>query len=80
MVLKLIIPLEILHSQDALHYAAHTQQADREHYSWPYVTRRPGFLKYLPVIAALVLEWSEVMVHNTPHVRGDGAQYTTCAR
>jgi hypothetical protein len=27
-----IIPLEKLHPQDALHYAAHTQQADREHY------------------------------------------------
>ena len=38
-----IFPLEILHPQDAPHDAAHTQQADREHYSWPYVTRRPGF-------------------------------------
>ena len=43
-----IIPL--LHPQDALHYAAHTQQADREHCSWPYATRRPGFLKSLPVL------------------------------
>ena len=45
-----IIPLEILHPEDALHYAAHTQQADREHNSWPYVTRRPGFLKSLPAL------------------------------
>jgi len=67
MVLKHIIPLEILHPEDALHYAAHTQQADREHYSWFYVTRRPGFLKSLPVFAALVLELCEVMVYNTPH-------------
>ena len=58
------IPLEILHPQDTLHYAAHTQQADREHYSWPYVTRRPGFLKSLPVSAASVLELCEVMVQN----------------
>jgi len=45
-----IIPLEILHPQDALHYAAHTQQTDHEHHSWLYVTRRPGFLKSLPVL------------------------------
>ena len=62
-----IIPLEILHPQDAVLYAAHTQQADREHYSWPYVTRRAGFLKSLPVSAALVTELCEVKVHNTPH-------------
>ena len=43
-----------LHPQDALHFAAHTQQADREHYSWPYVTRRPGFLKSLPVSAVQI--------------------------
>ena len=54
-----------IHPQDALHYTAHTQQADREHYSWPYVTRRPGFLKSLPVSAVLVLELCEVMVQNT---------------
>ena len=47
---KLIIPLEILHPQNALHYTAHTQQADRENYSWPYVTRRPGFLKSVPLL------------------------------
>jgi hypothetical protein len=64
---QLISPLEIFHPQDALHYAAHTQQADREHYSWPYITRRPGFLKSLPVSAASVLELCEVMVQNTPH-------------
>ena len=34
-----IIPLEILRPQDALHYGAHTQQADREHNSWLYVTQ-----------------------------------------
>ena len=34
-----IIPLEILHPQDALNYTAYTQQADHEHYLWPYVTR-----------------------------------------
>ena len=34
---------------NAVHYATPTQQADREHYSLPYVTRRPGFLKSLPV-------------------------------
>ena len=51
-----IIPLDILHPEDALHYAVHTQQADREHCSWPYVTRPPGFLKSLPVSAASVLE------------------------
>ena len=51
-----IIPLETLHPQGALHYAVHTQQADREHYSWPYVTRRSGFLKSLPVSAASVPE------------------------
>ena len=34
-----IIPFEILHSQDAFHYVAHTQLADREHYSWRYVTQ-----------------------------------------
>jgi len=62
-----IIPLEILHPQGALHYAAHTQQDDREHNSWPYVTRRPGFLKSLPVSAVSVLELCEVMVQNTPH-------------
>ena len=45
-----IIPLEILCPQDALHYSAHTKQAIREHYSRPYVTRRPGFLKSLPVL------------------------------
>ena len=43
-----------LHPQDALHYAAHTQQTDREHYSWLYVTRRPGFLKSLPVSAVQI--------------------------
>ena len=40
----------MLHPQDALHYGAHTQQADCEHYSWLYVTRLPGFLKSLPVL------------------------------
>jgi len=34
-----IIPFEILHPEDARHYAAHTQQADREHNSWPHVTQ-----------------------------------------
>ena len=38
-----------------------TQQTDREHYSWPYVTRRLGFLKYLPVSGASVLELCEVL-------------------
>jgi hypothetical protein len=45
-----IIPLEISHPQDALHYTAHTRQTDREHYSWPYLSRRPGFLKSLPLL------------------------------
>ena len=57
----------MLHPQDALHYAAHTQQADPEHYTRLYVTRRLGFLKSLPVSAAVVLEMCEVLVHNTPH-------------
>ena len=57
-----IIPFEILHSQDAFHYVAHTQLADREHYSWrPYVTRRQGLLKSLPVSAASVLELRQVL-------------------
>jgi len=43
-----------LHPQDALHYVAYTQQADREHYSRPYVTRRPGFLKSVPVSAVQI--------------------------
>jgi len=54
------ISFHSLHPQDALHYAAHTQQADREQYSWPYVTRRPGFLKSLPVSAV------QIQVQNTP--------------
>ena len=33
------MPLEILHPQDALHYAGHTQQADRVNYSWPCLTQ-----------------------------------------
>ena len=53
---EIFMPHPVLHPQDALHYAVHTQQADREHYSWPYGTRRPGFLKSLPVSAASVLE------------------------
>ena len=31
-------------------YTTPTQQTEREHYSWPYVTRRPGLLKSLPVL------------------------------
>ena len=45
-----ITPLEILHPQDALHYDVDTQRAEREHYSWPCLTRPPGFLKSLPVL------------------------------
>jgi hypothetical protein len=66
-VLKHITPLEIIHQQDVLHYTVHTQQADPEHNTRPYVTRRPGSLKSLPVTAALVLELCEVMVHSTLH-------------
>jgi hypothetical protein len=53
-----LIPLEILHTQDSLYYSVHTQQADREHCSWLYVTRRPGFLKSLPVV-----RWAMSSVH-----------------
>ena len=48
------ISFHSLHTQDALHSATHTQQADREHYSWPYVTPQPGFLKSLPVSAVQI--------------------------
>ena len=36
-----------LYPQDALHYTVHTQQADREHYSWPYVTCRDSWNLFL---------------------------------
>ena len=47
---------KIFHPQDALHYAAQTQQAGREHCLWLCLTRRPGFSNSLPVSAASVLE------------------------
>ena len=53
------IPFEISHPQDALHYAAHTQQADHEHNSWPYVTQEE--ISRIPVD---VLHRATSSVHN----------------